>query len=59
MKLYIQKVYEDEMGGMYHLLDEEGNVLNYHFCSNDGYARLDLLRNHAEWNDAEIVWVSR
>ena len=59
MKLYIQKGHGDEQFGyVYYLTDENGEVLNQHFCSNDGYAKLDLIRNHPEWEDAEIVLVS-
>lgn len=58
MKLYIEKGFGDPESESYYyrLVDEDGNKIDEHISSNDGYAKQDLLRNHPEYKDAKIIF---
>ena len=49
---YIHKIlpdsFKDLIGYFYSLLDEDGNILYTHFCSNDTYAHADLVFDRLE-----------
>lgn len=59
MKLYIERCYGDNKSGfMYLLKNKEGEILNNHVSSNDDFAKLDLIRNHPEWENADLEFIT-
>ena len=57
MKLIIRKINGFGNTGLYQLEDEYGNIRDNHVCSDDEWAKKDLLSDKPEYKDAEIEFI--
>ena len=58
MNVYIRRGFGDpNIGYEYYLEDEDGNLIDSHFSSNDGWAKEDLLHDKPEYENAEVIFI--